>query len=86
VIEDCQELCDFYNKLIEKVMEFSFFLQPDGNTTLSPAVDCHPYKGSQKIFTQEAASRIQTLFQNETEKRVNLDKTGIINYFLLGLT
>ncbi|KAH0950734.1 hypothetical protein HN011_002330 [Eciton burchellii] len=74
VIEDCQELCDFYNKLIEKVMEFSFFLQPDGSTSLNPAVDCHPYKGSQKIFTQEAASKIQTFFQNETEKRVNLDK------------
>ncbi|EZA62629.1 CDP-diacylglycerol--glycerol-3-phosphate 3-phosphatidyltransferase, mitochondrial isoform X2 [Ooceraea biroi] len=74
VIEDCQELCDFYNKLVEKVAEFSFLLQPDGNTSLNPAVDCHPYKGSRKIFTQEAASRIQTLFQSEIEKRVNLDK------------
>jgi len=64
-------------------MEFSFFLQPDGNTSLNLAVDYHPYKGSQKIFTQEAASRIQTFFQNEIEKRVNFDKAGTINYFIL---
>jgi hypothetical protein len=66
-------------------MEFSFFLQPDGSTSLNPAVNCHPYKGSQKIFTQEAASKIQTFFQNETEKRVNLDKAGTTNYFTLDL-
>ncbi|XP_070172453.1 CDP-diacylglycerol--glycerol-3-phosphate 3-phosphatidyltransferase, mitochondrial isoform X2 [Polyergus mexicanus] len=74
VIEDCKELCDFYNRLIERVMEFSFLLQPNGNTDLNPAVNCHPYKGSRKTFTQEAASRIQTLFQNEIEKRASLDK------------
>lgn len=53
-------------------MEFSFLLQPDGNTDLNPAVNCHPYKGSRKTFIQEAASKIQTLFQNEIEKRANL--------------
>ncbi|XP_012215557.1 CDP-diacylglycerol--glycerol-3-phosphate 3-phosphatidyltransferase, mitochondrial isoform X2 [Linepithema humile] len=74
VIEDCEELCDFYNELVEKVTEFSFLLQPDGNTSLNPAANCHPYKGSRKIFTQEAAYRIQTLFQNEIEKRMDLDK------------
>lgn len=74
VIEDCKELCDFYNSLIERVMEFSFLLQPDGNTDLDSAVNCHPFKGSRKTFIQEAASKIQTLFQNEIEKRANLDK------------
>lgn len=57
-------------------MEFSFLLQPDGNTDLNPAVNCHPYKGSRKTFIQEAASRIQTLFQTEMEKRASLDKEG----------
>ncbi|XP_077258311.1 phosphatidylglycerophosphate synthase 1 [Temnothorax americanus] len=76
VIEDCEELCDFYNKLIEKVMEFSFLLQPDGNTSLNPAVNCHPYKGSGKVFTQEAASKIQTFLQNEIKKNADLDKNA----------
>lgn len=81
-MEDCQELCDFYNELVEKVSEFSFLLQPDGDTSLQPPVDCHPYKESWKIFIEEAASRIRTLFQNEIERRVNLDKAGTIDHFM----
>ena len=79
VIEDCEELCDFYNKLIERVMEFSFLLQSDGNTNLNPAVNCHPYKGSRRTFVHEAASRIQTLFQSEIEKRSGPYKKGSRN-------
>ncbi|XP_032674164.1 CDP-diacylglycerol--glycerol-3-phosphate 3-phosphatidyltransferase, mitochondrial [Odontomachus brunneus] len=75
VIEDCGELCDFYHKLIEKVSEFSFLLQPNGDTSLNLAANYHPYKGSRRIFTKEAAMRIQTLFQDEIEKRANLNKT-----------
>ncbi|GAB1868592.1 CDP-diacylglycerol--glycerol-3-phosphate 3-phosphatidyltransferase [Camponotus japonicus] len=75
VIEDCAELCDFYCKLIERVMEFSFLLQSDGNTDLNSAVNCiHPLKGSRKTFIQEVASRIQMLFRDEMEKRASLDK------------
>jgi len=55
-------------------MEFSFLLQPDGNTSLNPGVNSHPYKGSGKIFTQEATFRVQTLLQNEIEKRADIDK------------
>lgn len=77
VIEDCAELCDFYNKLIERVMEFSFLLHSDGNTDLNSAVNCiHPLKGSRKTFIQEVASRIQMLFRDEMEKRASLDKEG----------
>ncbi|XP_020300212.1 CDP-diacylglycerol--glycerol-3-phosphate 3-phosphatidyltransferase, mitochondrial isoform X3 [Pseudomyrmex gracilis] len=79
VIEDCKELCDFYHTLIEKVTEFSFLLQPDGDTNLNSAINCHPYKGSKNTFTQEAASRIQTFFQSEIEKRTDLDKTDTVD-------
>jgi len=58
-------------------MEFSFLLQPDGNTSLNPAVNYHPYKGSSKVFTQEAASKIQTFLQNEIKKNVDLDKSTL---------
>ncbi|XP_011866844.1 PREDICTED: CDP-diacylglycerol--glycerol-3-phosphate 3-phosphatidyltransferase, mitochondrial isoform X2 [Vollenhovia emeryi] len=76
IIEDCKELCDFYNKLIEKVMEFSFLLQPDGNASWNPPANHHPYKGSGKVFTQEAASKIQTFLKNELKKNVDLDKNA----------
>jgi len=56
-------------------MEFSFLLQPDGNTNLNPTVNYHPYKGSRKVFTQEAASKIQTFLQNEIKKNADLDKS-----------
>ncbi|KYN17115.1 CDP-diacylglycerol--glycerol-3-phosphate 3-phosphatidyltransferase, mitochondrial [Trachymyrmex cornetzi] len=74
IIEDCKELCNFYNKLVEKVMEFSFLLQPDGNTSLNSAANCHPYKGFGKGFTQEAASKIQIFLYNEIEKNADLNK------------
>lgn len=68
-------------------MEFSFLLQPDDNTSLNPAVSCHPYKGSGKIFIQEAASKIQTFLQNEIKKNADLDKSistiFAYNYILL---
>lgn len=55
-------------------MEFSFLLQPDGNTSLNSAVNCHPYKGSRKVFTEEAASKIQTFLQNEIKKNTDINK------------
>lgn len=55
-------------------MEFSFLLQPDGNTSLNPAANCHPYKGFGKDFTQEAASKIQIFLYNEIEKNADLNK------------
>lgn len=85
LIEDCKELCNFYTELIEKVMEFSFLLQPDGNTSLNSAVNYHPYKGSRKVFTQEAASKIQTFLQNKIKKNADFDKsisTIILYYFI----
>lgn len=74
IIKDCEELCNFYNKLVEKVMEFSFILQADGNTSLNPAANCHPYKGFGKDFTQEATSKIQIFLYNEIEKNADLNK------------
>jgi len=63
-------------------MEFSFLLQPDGNTSLNPAVNYHPYKGSRKVFTQEAASKIQTFLQNEIKKNADLDKSTQLFYII----
>lgn len=74
LIEDCKELCDFYDELIKRVGEFSFSLQPDGTTVLSSISTPHPLKGSRSRFTVKAAQSVQALFQNELDKRAEFDK------------
>ncbi|KAK2576221.1 hypothetical protein KPH14_005590 [Odynerus spinipes] len=77
VIEDAKELCDFYDELVKRVGEFSFILQSDGTTMLSSTLNAHPWEGSKKEFSEEAASRIRTLFQNEIRKRTELNKKQV---------
>ncbi|XP_031837297.1 phosphatidylglycerophosphate synthase 1 isoform X2 [Nomia melanderi] len=74
VIEDCKELCDFYNELIEKVGEFSFLLQPDESTVLSPTASSHPFKGNRIKFIEEAAYNVKEFFQREMDKYSNTEK------------
>ena len=76
VIEDCKQLCDFYDELVENVGEFSFLLQPDGTTRLNSDTDIHPLKGSTKKFIEKAASGVKTLFQMELEECSKVGKTG----------
>ncbi|XP_076171608.1 phosphatidylglycerophosphate synthase 1 isoform X2 [Ptiloglossa arizonensis] len=74
VIEDCKELCDFYNELVERIGEFSFLLQPDGTTKLNSIVNVHPFKGSLKKFIEKAGDSVKTLFQKKLEECSNLPK------------
>ncbi|XP_076764938.1 CDP-diacylglycerol--glycerol-3-phosphate 3-phosphatidyltransferase, mitochondrial-like isoform X1 [Xylocopa sonorina] len=73
IIEDCKELCDFYDKLVEKVGEFSFVLRPDGTTVLHSSMKVHPFKEPTK-FIEAAARSVKTLFQREIEERSDLKK------------
>ncbi|XP_017884472.1 CDP-diacylglycerol--glycerol-3-phosphate 3-phosphatidyltransferase, mitochondrial isoform X2 [Ceratina calcarata] len=75
LIEDCKELCDFYNDLVQRVGEFSFVLQSDGSTVLNSAINIHPLKESTK-FIEKAGSSVKALFQKEMEERSDLDKIG----------
>ncbi|KZC05620.1 CDP-diacylglycerol--glycerol-3-phosphate 3-phosphatidyltransferase, mitochondrial [Dufourea novaeangliae] len=76
VIEDCKELCDFYNELVEKVGEFSFLLQPDGTTVLNSTTNVHPLKDKSLKFIENAADSVKSLFQRELEKCSNVEKLG----------
>lgn len=75
LIEDCKELCDFYNELVERVGNFSFVLQPDGTTVLNSAIKIHPLKTPTK-FIQHAANSMRTLFRREIEDRSDLENLG----------
>ncbi|KAL2740823.1 hypothetical protein V1478_000964 [Vespula squamosa] len=74
IIEDAKELCDFYDDLVKRVGEFSFVLQSDGSTKLNSSLSSHPCEGPKQEFSEEAAHRIKTLFQNEIQKRIELNK------------
>ncbi|XP_023287829.1 CDP-diacylglycerol--glycerol-3-phosphate 3-phosphatidyltransferase, mitochondrial isoform X2 [Orussus abietinus] len=74
LIEDCKELCDFYDNLVKRVGEFSFRLLPDGETTYDTEIDSHPTKSSHEDFAEAAAERIRTLFQEEMNKHTEATK------------
>lgn len=74
IIEDCAELCDFYNNLVERVGEFSFRLLPNGMTTFNSDLNVHPFKSHTKDFVRIATDKIRTLFQDEMNRRSELTK------------
>lgn len=69
LIEDCKELCDFYNNLISQVSEFSFRLQPDNSTSFDTKSSPHPFESSPADFVSAAQSRIRKFYFNELDKR-----------------
>ncbi|XP_066588149.1 CDP-diacylglycerol--glycerol-3-phosphate 3-phosphatidyltransferase, mitochondrial isoform X2 [Prorops nasuta] len=74
IIEDCKELCNFYDQLIQKVGEFSFLLQADGSTKLNPSMD---FSWPRKKFIKDASQKIKTLFQNEMMRQIEPEsRTG----------
>ncbi|XP_034180645.1 phosphatidylglycerophosphate synthase 1 [Osmia lignaria lignaria] len=75
LIEDCKDLCDFYDELVERVGNFSFVLQPNGSTILNSAIKAHPLKTPTK-FIEHAADSMRTLFQREIEERSDFEKLG----------
>ncbi|KAH9504093.1 CDP-diacylglycerol--glycerol-3-phosphate 3-phosphatidyltransferase [Bulinus truncatus] len=52
LFNDCPELANFFNNLVETVMTFSLSLSPDNSLNLSPDWDIHPYKGSESCGLQ----------------------------------
>ncbi|XP_014215007.1 CDP-diacylglycerol--glycerol-3-phosphate 3-phosphatidyltransferase, mitochondrial [Copidosoma floridanum] len=74
MIEDCEELCDFYHSLVKKVSEFSFELQADGETRFNDKIDIHPFKSSVEKFSKESSEIIHDFFQNQIDRRFDLCK------------
>ncbi|OAD53141.1 CDP-diacylglycerol--glycerol-3-phosphate 3-phosphatidyltransferase, mitochondrial [Eufriesea mexicana] len=73
LIENCEELCDFYDELVQRVGKFSFVLQPDGTALLNSAMQVNPLKDP-TTFIKKAAKSVKSLFQKELEKQCNIEK------------
>ena len=80
LIENCKELCDFYDELVQRVGEFSFVLQSDG-TVLTSAMKVNPLEDP-IAFIKEAAHSVKTLFQRELGSS-DPEKIGIYIFFYI---
>ncbi|XP_057341735.1 CDP-diacylglycerol--glycerol-3-phosphate 3-phosphatidyltransferase, mitochondrial isoform X1 [Microplitis mediator] len=69
LIEDCKELCDFYNELIYQVSNFSFKLMPDNSTSFDTESSPHPFESPAKEFVSAAKNRIRKFYFNQLDKR-----------------
>lgn len=69
VFEDCKELCDYFDDLVQTVSSFSLELQPDCTTSVS--VDCpeHPYKGSKKTYIEAVKAKLQEFIERYHQLR-----------------
>lgn len=59
LIEDCKELCDFYDELIRRVSEFSFQLKP-GDVMSYKNPDSHPLHSTVEAFSEAIREEIQS--------------------------
>lgn len=67
LIENCKELCDFYNELIVCVSEFSFKLLPGDITSFDTTISSHPLKSSAQDFSRTARDRIRSVYTKFNE-------------------
>ncbi len=65
VMEDCKELVDFFDELVETVCQFSFDLSENNCLNLNSAFPHHPFESNRHEFTEEAKRRIDNLFEKQ---------------------
>lgn len=68
VVEDCKELVDFYDRLVETVSQFSFQLDSNNSLHMDPNFPHHPYKSSGSDFATEAKRRIEKLLDQQKKE------------------
>ena len=68
VIEDCRELVDFYDRLVETVCQFSFQLDSNNCLHMDPNFPHHPYKSSGSNFSNEAKRRVDKLLDQQKKE------------------
>jgi len=65
IVEDCKNLADFYDRLIETVSQFSFQLNGSNELELDPNCKFHPYEKNAAEFTVEAREKIEDLLKEQ---------------------
>lgn len=68
IIEDCKELVDFFDQLVETVCQFSFQMNENNKLNLNSNFPHHPYESNRLEFTAEAKRRIEGLFEKQLKR------------------
>lgn len=64
LIEDSQELADFFDSLVTKVSNFSFTVNSENELSLQPEWSIHPSDGDQQEFITKAKSVIISFYED----------------------
>lgn len=68
VVEDCKDLSDFFDQLVETVCQFSLQMNENNDLKLNSIFPHHPFKSNQLEFTMEAKRRIDSLFEKQLRR------------------
>ena len=68
IIEDCKNLTDFYDQLIETVSQFSFQLDSSNKLKLDSNCQFHPYEKSAGEFTVKAREKVEAFLEEQHVK------------------
>jgi len=68
IIEDCKNLTNFFNRLIETVSQFSFQLNSNNKLELDTKCQFHPYENSAAKFTVEAREKVEVFLREQHVK------------------
>nr|CAG4640155.1 EOG090X08SX [Daphnia pulex] len=71
IMEDCKDLVDFFDQLVETVCQFSFHLSENNCLNLNSAFPHHPFESNRLEFTEEAKRRINNLFEKQIKANVS---------------
>lgn len=65
LFDDCKNLADFVDSLIETVSHFSFQMDAGNNLHLDPDCNHHPYEEAGEQFAAEAKKKVYKLFEDQ---------------------
>ena len=68
LIQDCPELANFCEKLVETVCQFSFRLNEGNELLMDSSFPHHPCKSSSNDFSAEAKRRVDHLFKEQLRR------------------
>jgi len=79
LIEDCSNLADFYEGLIDTIGKISLVLSKDGQFKTMPEFSSHPYNGELQQYIKESYKHVSNFLTTEKERNtVDLDSFDTI--------
>ncbi|XP_021955385.1 CDP-diacylglycerol--glycerol-3-phosphate 3-phosphatidyltransferase, mitochondrial [Folsomia candida] len=71
MVENCKELADFYDQLIDRVSDFSFQLEKTNSVALKPDWKVHPSEGNLQEFVEQAKQHVLSFYDRYKQENVS---------------